>query len=1110
MAHDGPEHPPQPATEIASLLFDRVDNMVCTLDLSGRFTSVNTAGEQLTGYTADELVGTFASELIAPDFRDAAVEQFRARLAGTQDEHSDETVLLTRTGVRVPIAVTSTVVLSGDAPAGVLGVVHDLTEQRRVAAALLESERRFRRSFESAAIGMALVAPEGRFLEVNASLCGIVGYTADELLSLTYQDITHADDVDLDVEYARQVLAGEIRSYSMEKRYIHKSGAIVWIQLSVSLVTDADGAPVHFVAQIQDITERKHAQEELELSEARLAEAQQTAHIGSWEWIADTGAVTMSSELRRIYAVDADEDIALDRLILERVHPLDRERLIAASNRVLTLSDHSELEFRALLPSGEVKWLYSRSEPLIESGRVTGRRGIAQDITERKAAEERLAAAERQYRTLVEHLPLGMYIRPLDMTKPNIYASPQVEPMLGYPASEWESDPDLLARIVHPDDRERVLGEARRVRATGEPVRDEYRYVTKDGRTVWVQDETYVVTDEDDAPAYVQGYLLDITERKQAEAERDRLREELHHAQKLEALGRLAGGIAHDFNNMLTAIRGYSELLVDALEPGSPAHREALQVRRAAERAAELPQQLLAFGRKQTLQPRLVDLNEIVITSSHLLKRLITESVELVTRPSSDFAHAFVDPSQIEHVLVNLALNARDAMPAGGTLTIETRVVELTEPTAEELDLDAAPGPYVVISVGDTGLGMEPEVRDRIFEPYFTTKEPGLGAGLGLSSVYGTVTQSGGFVRVESEPGSGTTLDVYLPRVSAANALVSGEDRGKPAVLLVEDEEIVRAMAKRVLEGAGFHVLAAADGDEALQLYEQVGGLLVAVVADLVLPGLTGRELAERIRELDPAVPIAFMSGYTDDPFDTALAHGENAVLVQKPFTPRVLVETVRALAASEPAGLERAAISCVIADDHPAVLDSVSRYLETKDVDVTLAVDGTAALRRIEEVQPAVALLDVGMGEPDGIDVTRRAGDVSPETRVIVYTGRRDPDLLDRSFDAGARGFVFKESPLSELERAVKIVAAGGTYIDPDVARLRESEPAASPSPLTNREVEILTLIAGGMTNERVASELSISPETVQSHVRHAMDKLDASTRTEAVAKALRLALIA
>jgi two-component system cell cycle sensor histidine kinase/response regulator CckA len=995
--------------EAYRLLFAHVDSMVCTLDLEGRITSMNRAGEILLGYRAGELAGKLAVELIAPELREEAARQFARRLKARSGRMTDESVLVSRAGNRVPVEITSSLLTSAGRSTGVLGLVRDLTSQKSAENALHQSEERFRSAFTYAAIGMALVAPDGRWLQVNDALCDLVGYPAEQLVTQTFQDITHPDDLEADLELVRQMLAGEIRTYQLEKRYFHKLGHVVWILLSVSLVRAGDGSPLYFISQIQDITEQKSAREAVTKSEASLAEA------------------------------------------------------------------------------------------------------------------------DARYRTLVEQLPLVTYIRPLDMVSENIYASPQVEQVLGYSPEEWTSNSNLLAEIVHPDDRERVFADSERVRRTGESVRQEYRYIAADGRVVWVLDETYVVRDDRGEPHSVQGYLLDITERKRAEEERDRLREELHHAQKLEAVGRLAGGVAHDFNNMLTAIKGYSELLIDGLEPDSSAQREAKQIRRAAEQASTLPRQLLAFSRKQVLQPRLVDLDEVVLATSELLERSVGETIQVALGRGSRSARVVVDPGQVEQALLNLALNARDAMPHGGTITISTDRISLPRKVAAEHEVTR--GDYEVIAVTDTGHGMDAETTARVFEPFFTTKPVGQGSGLGLSTVYGMVRQSGGFVRVESAPGRGSRFEIYFPAVDAVGEIGAGADEPEALpvatakVVLVEDEALVRDLAATALERAGYGVFSAASGAEALEHCDQADTSVDVLVTDVVMPGVGGPELAERVLSRHPETAVILMSGYADE-MPAPDSEGRASSFLQKPFSPRDLVQAVADAVDNAtsngngpephpvaPVGKAEApsGITCLIADDHPAVLDSVSRYLDGNGFEVVSRVSrGDEALRELEALRPTIALLDVGMEAMSGIEVARQTAELSLGTRVVLYTGYRGSILLEQALDAGAHGFVLKEAPLAELVRALRIVANGGTYVDPELAGdLTSSRAAGSLQRITPREREVLALLADGMTNERAAAALGISAETVQSHVRNTMQKLEADTRTQAVATAIRESLI-
>ena len=1362
---DGPVW--QAASDAYRLLFDQSSEMVCLLDREGRFTSINRAGEELTGYAADDLVGTFAVDLVPPELRDEAASQFRARLRGEAASLADESVLVTAGGMLVPIEVKSSLVRYQGRPVGVLGLVSDLTERRRAEAALKRGEERFRvllelapdglvfvdgegqivlvnaqteklfgfsreelagrpvsvllpgqtgplvahrmgadlesigrrkdgsrfpveislspletpagrfvtaairdvtarveaehqlaerersyrllaenstdlvtrfsldgeltylspaceallgyrpeellgRSiedllhpdqlagwtehaalidsatqpvviegqlrhrdgrwlwfeasvravrdtasglvserqaavrlieerkraeadlrdaealfrgfFEQAPIGEAIVALDGRFLQVNDALCRLVGFPESELIARTFQDLTHPDDLDDDLELVRQTLAGAIRGFQMEKRYIHRLGHPVWVLLSVSLVHSPTGEPAYFISQIQDIGERRSAQEAVVQSEARLAEAQHVARVGSWESDFSTGTIAVSHELCRLFEIEpATAEVSLEQL-LERIHPDDRESIIAADRAARRTNSVSSLEYRIELADGGVRWIHARGEPLWVEERVVGRRGTSQDITERKEAEQRLAAAVRRYKTLVEQLPLGTYVRPLDMSRPNLYASPQVEPMLGYPAADWQSDPGLLARIVHPDDRDRVLTAAARVRRTGAPLRDEYRYIARDGRTVWVQDETYRVVGEN-GEEVVQGFLLDITERKQAEEERDRLHEQLHQAQKLEAVGRLAGGVAHDFNNMLTAIKGYSELLLAELDPGTVAHHEAEQIRRAAEQASTLPTQLLAFSRNQTLEPRLVDLNTLVAGISELLRHLISETIELEVVPTSRPAFVRVDPAGVEPVLVNLALNARDAMPSGGTLTITTTRVELGSEAAAEHQVPR--GPFIVLSVADNGDGMDADTAARAFEPFYTTKPQGKGSGLGLAGVYGTVRQSGGFVLIESQPGTGTTVQIHLP--AAAGPPAAGDapqpealphrahealrPRAKSVVLLAEDEEIVRALVTRILERAGYDVHAAASGNAALSVLERLDRPIDILVTDMVMPGLSGRQLAERVLEQQPKASVVFMSGYSEEPPAPEEGNGTPLLFLRKPFSSSALLAAVGQAGDRTAAGgvPEVDGLSCLVADDHPAILDSVSEYLAAAGLRIVArAARADQALQAIETQQPATALIDIALEPFDGIELARQAAATNPNTRFVLYTGSRDPEHLRQALATGVRGFVVKDAPLSELVEALITVANGGTHIDAELATaLATAPPDNRPPPLTGRQRQILSLIAAGQTNEKIAAELGISPETVQSHVRTVMDKLGVETRTQAVATALRQSLI-
>ncbi len=501
-------------------------------------------------------------------------------------------------------------------------------------------------------------------------------------------------------------------------------------------------------------------------------------------------------------------------------------------------------------------------------------------VVERGRAEEAIRASEVRYRLLMEHavdaiLVAGPDGRVLD-------ANSAACELSGHTREELLA---LTLTDICPPDREEegmTLAEVR----PGERVRLEQRLRRKDGGEVEVEISAKLLPE-----GLTQAFIRDVRERK-------RLEEQLRQSQKMEAVGKLAGGIAHDFNNLLTAITGYAELLLATLGSDDPRRMDLQEICNAADRATTLIRQLLAFSRRQVLQPKLVDLHHLVEDIERLLRRLIGEDIELVTLSDAGLGLVKVDPSLMEQVLVNLAVNARDAMPGGGRLTVETRNVTLgPDYTAGHAAVE--PGSYVLLAVTDNGTGMDEATRARAFEPFFTTKGPGRGTGLGLAMVYGTVKQSGGHVWVYSEPGRGSTFKIYLPRVAGlpdvaerapAPALVGGHE----TVLLVEDEPGVRGLAERVLSEHGYTVLAAVDGAGALDAAERHHGSIDLLLTDVVMPGMGGPELAQRLAALRPATRVLYITGYTED---TVVRHGlvhSGLSYLEKPFRPDVLLAKVR------------------------------------------------------------------------------------------------------------------------------------------------------------------------------------------------------------------------
>ena len=509
---------------------------------------------------------------------------------------------------------------------------------------------------------------------------------------------------------------------------------------------------------------------------------------------------------------------------------------------------------------------------------------------ERRRAESALLEKEAQYRQIVESVRAVVW-RADARTFQFTFVSPEAEKILGYPMRMWLEEPSFWSDHIHPDDRAWATALYRRNTEEKRDHQFEYRLVAADGHAVWFQDLVRVIVEGDEVRELV-GIMIDVTERRHLE-------DQLRQSQKLEAVGQLAGGVAHDFNNLLGVITGYSDLALREIDPEHRAHRRVEQIRKAAERAAALTRQLLAFSRKQVLQPRVLALNAVVADVEKMLRRLIGEHIQLVTVLSEDLGTVKADPGQIEQVLVNLAVNARDAMPGGGKLVIETANTDLDEGYVRA-HADARPGPHVVLSVSDTGHGMDARTLSRVFEPFFTTKGPDKGTGLGLSTVYGVVKQSGGHVTAYSEPGHGTTFKVYLPRVDEpleprpGQAAVGETPRGTETILLAEDEESLRLMFRELLKGAGYLVLEGASPEAALAASESHAGPIHLFMTDVVMPRIGGQELARRVLVTRPQVRVLYISGYS---FEGIGHHGlidAGANYLEKPFTAEALLRTVR------------------------------------------------------------------------------------------------------------------------------------------------------------------------------------------------------------------------
>jgi PAS domain S-box-containing protein len=516
-------------------------------------------------------------------------------------------------------------------------------------------------------------------------------------------------------------------------------------------------------------------------------------------------------------------------------------------------------------------------------------------IVRQRSAEVSIRETESRYRSLFDRSLDAVYVH--DMEGRFVDANPAALSLLGY--SREEIGGLTFEDILDPNDLAVARATTEEITQAGsQKAPTIYRLIRKDGSRVEVE-TVAVALERDGLPRLIQGVARDLTPRREAEKELAATQEQLRQSQKLEAIGRLAGGIAHDFNNMLGAIIGYSDVILRDLRNEDPIARDIEQIKKAADRAAALTKQLLAFSRKQVLEPRVINLNSVVTGIEKMLRRLIGEDIGFSTGLAQGLWHVRADPGQIEQVIMNLAVNARDAMPAGGQLTIETVNVELDEQYARN-HVAVTPGPHVMLAVSDTGCGMDEKIRARLFEPFFTTKEQGKGTGLGLSTVYGIVKQSGGNIWVYSEPGKGTTFKVYFPRVRADTEAIPAKQperephRGTETVLVAEDEEVLRRLVSRILSILGYEVLEASNGGEALIACQKHKGPIHLLVTDVVMPGMSGRELSRRLTETRPDLKVLYTSGYTDN---AIVHHGvldPGTAFIQKPFSASGLAAKVR------------------------------------------------------------------------------------------------------------------------------------------------------------------------------------------------------------------------
>jgi two-component system cell cycle sensor histidine kinase/response regulator CckA len=731
---------------------------------------------------------------------------------------------------------------------------------------------------------------DGRFIALNATAAHTIGRPRDELLGRLLHDVLPQDVADMMAETDRLVLErGTVETF---EEIVSVDGEARVLLTTKGPYRGRDGALLGTFGIARDITARKRQEEELGRNEERFRLAQEGARMGTWDLDVATGVTTWSDGLRTLYGVGPDFPTGFEGFET-LVHPEDRDRV----NREVSVAEDRaadfEFECRIVRPDGLVRWLMARSSVRVVDGAVVRQLGVVVDITERKRTEEELARSEETLRLARSAAGLGSW--DIDVASLELSCTPSLYEIFGLDAASNQLTYATFSDFIHPDDREAVSAEIKRVFRSGESYYEcPCRIVQPSGEVRWVMSRGTLLRSEDGTPQRMLGVTLDETERRTIEVERAQLEIRLRQAEKLEALGQLAGGVAHDFNNLLVAIRGYGELALGRLARGEEGVAENIEgVLLAADRAAGLTKQLLAFGRRQVLSPEVLDLNDVVRETGGLLQRLIGDDVTLLTTLADAPVVVRADRGQLEQVITNLAVNARDAMPGGGIVTIHVGTAEL-----EGTDGDAPR--RAVLSVSDEGSGIDATTAALIFEPFFTTKGEE-GTGLGLATVYGIVAQSGGHLALDTAPGSGSTFSVYLPLSAeelpvADIARVPAGAEGTERILLIDDDPAVLTIVSSMLTKRGYEIIGAANGAEAIIRFETRDQPIALVISDLIMRGLDGRETTDRIRAIDPSTKVLYMSGYTDDATIRSGALSVGTGFIQKPFSGDALASCVREL----------------------------------------------------------------------------------------------------------------------------------------------------------------------------------------------------------------------